>query len=149
MTIHCFIILLLQIQSIVPIQTMDDAGEGARRGGRMGAQGRAERCRHQRPPQDGQMGRAWQAPGTNLGPTQQQGKTSPLSSPFHICMCIKGESNAQAHVILLTYFWGWQKWILQPKTELERLLTLLRATRLRDACSSEGFGCGLCVMGRF
>ena len=45
---------------------------------RMGAQGRAERCRHQRPPQDGQMGRAWQAPGANLGQIQGQTSTTPL-----------------------------------------------------------------------
>ena len=31
------------------------------------AEGRAERCRHQQPPQDGQVGRAWQAPGANFG----------------------------------------------------------------------------------
>ena len=42
----------------------------------MCAEGRAERCRHQRPPQDDQIGRAWEAPGANLGPIQ--GKTSPM-----------------------------------------------------------------------
>jgi hypothetical protein len=41
---------------------------------RMCVEGRAERWRHQQPPQDGQVGRAWQAPWANFG--QIQGKTS-------------------------------------------------------------------------
>ena len=36
---------------------------------------------------------------------------------------------------LLCDLWGWQKWILQPQ--------------IRDACSTEGFGCGLWVMSCF
>ena len=45
---------------------------------RMCAEGRAERCRHQQPPQDGQVGRAWQAPGGNFGQIQEE------TSPMHI-----------------------------------------------------------------